>query len=455
MHTAEHFIKEEQNWPINVKRKEQEEKRKAEEKEREQEAQKEHEWRRDRGENATHHDAYATAGGDAKISESGDGQNGEESQKHLTKYSPQELAFLRSLRHEQDYMSTLENNDGNGRSPCPPDGYDRTIDEADQFTPDNWIPRSKELIRNTGKHPLNAEHDLSKLFEAGLITPNRYHYVRNHGAVPHLRWETHSLEINAGQLVLSMDDLKDKFRSINIPILIACDGNRRKELNMIRRSKGFNFGPAAVSCAYWKGALLRDVLLAAGVSNPTPISGGPRRWVNFEGADEPSQGKYATCIPLEYAMDPTNDVLLAYEMNDSPLPPDHGYPLRLMIPGFVGGRCIKWLAKIWVSDKENDSYYHIYDNRVLPSFITDMDSEFATTMFNHPSTICNEQNLNSVITKPAHGERINLSEIRKGETYSVEGYAYGGGGHEVQRVEVSLDGGQNWLYCIRQVRMAH
>jgi DMSO/TMAO reductase YedYZ molybdopterin-dependent catalytic subunit len=65
-------------------------------------------------------------------------------------------------------------------------------------------------------------------------------------------------------------------------------------------------------------------------------------------------------------MDPTNDVLLAMEMNDLPLPPDHGYPVRLMIPGYVGGRYVKWLRRIWISDHENQSYYHIWDNRVLP-----------------------------------------------------------------------------------------
>jgi nitrate reductase (NAD(P)H) len=66
---------------------------------------------------------------------------------------------------------------------------------------------------------------------------------------------------------------------------------------------------------------------------------GLRYWVNFEGADEPSEGKYATCLPFDYVMDRTNDVILAYEMNDV-LPPDHGYPVRLMIPGYVGGRCV-------------------------------------------------------------------------------------------------------------------
>ena len=267
--------------------------------------------------------------------------------------------------------------------------------------------------------------------------------------MPRLLWETHTLEIEGGKLTLSMDDLKNKFDSINIPVALACDGNRRKELNMIKRSKGFNWGAGAVSCAYWKGPLLRDVLIAAGIpEHDMPES--HRYWVNFEGADEPSEGKYATCIPFAYAMDPTNDVILAYEMNDVPLPPDHGYPVRLVIPGYVGGRCVKWLKKIWISDKENDSHYHIWDNRVLPSFITEKDGEFAEVGFHHPDTACNEQNLNSVIVKPAQGEKIALSQAKKGRTYRVEGYAYDGGGHQVQRVEISLDGGETWLYCIRK-----
>jgi nitrate reductase (NAD(P)H) len=219
-----------------------------------------------------------------------------------------------------------------------------------------------------------------------LITPNEFHYVRNHGAVPHLLWELHKLEItglNPNQkLELMMDELVADFETINIPVALACDGNRRKELNMIKRSKGFNWGSRAVSYAYWKGPLLRDVLLAAGI--PEKLDEGQRYWVNFEGCDEPSEGKYATCIPFQYAMDPTNDVILAYEMNDVPLPPDHGHPLRVIIPGYVGGRNVKWLKKIWISDKENDSHYHIWDNRVLPAFITEKDGKFANAGFMHP-----------------------------------------------------------------------
>lgn len=92
-----------------------------------------------------------------------------------------------------------------------------------------------------------------------------------------------------------------------------------------------------------------------------------------------------------------------------------------MIPGYVGGRCVKWLKKIWISEKENDSHYHIWDNRVLPSFVTEKDGEFAEAMFRHPDTACNEQNLNSVIVRPAQGEKIKLTEAKKGNTYRVQG----------------------------------
>lgn len=78
-------------------------------------------------------------------------------------------------------------------------------------------------------------------------------------------------------------------------------------------------------------------------------------------------GVYSTSIFFQYAMDPTNDVMLAYEMNGHPLSPDHGYPIRSVIPGnslhfslttgFVGGRCVKWVSKIWVSKSPSTNHY--------------------------------------------------------------------------------------------------
>lgn len=445
---TEDWVRNGEPWPINIEKKKKEEAKKKDEGDNQDDDQNEEMWRRDNGEGSKHHDAYAEDKHDSGNSSDESERRKSEYDQLRERYTPQEIALLRSIQHEKDCIENLKQNDGKGRSPQTNNRTTLSIDESDQFTPDNWLPRCPDLIRLTGKHPLNAEAHLSHLYDAGLITPNELHYVRNHGAVPRLLWEFHQLDVQDGKLILSMDDLKNKFVPINIPITLACDGNRRKELNMIKRTKGFSFGAGAVSCAYWKGPLVRDILLATGVEHQMPEA--KRYWVNFEGADELSEGKYATCIPFDYAMDPTNDVMLAYEMNDIPLPADHGYPVRLMIPGYVGGRCVKWLKRIWISEKENDSHYHIWDNRVLPSFVTEKDGEFAQTLFRHPDTKCNEQNLNSVIVKPAQGERIPLTEVRKCRTYRIEGYAYDGGGHQVQLVEVSLDEGETWLYCVRE-----
>ncbi|KAL2818642.1 hypothetical protein BJX63DRAFT_419178 [Aspergillus granulosus] len=435
LHTREGFIKTGQAWLVNQRKKE------KEEKERKQEGDNDG----DGGEKQQDQNQYQSQDQEPQL------QAKEEEEEEKTEPSATEKALLHLLRSEEAHMRSLKPSDGKARSPVKGDFVPSEIDEIDQTTPDNWIPRTDHLIRITGKHPLNAEADLTELFEAGFVTPNWLHYVRSHGAVPHLLWENHKLEVSAGKNVtFFMDDLKDQFESINIPVFAACDGNRRKELNMLKRSKGFNWGPGAVGCAYWKGVRLREVLKRAGAKELMKEYDGLRLWVNFQGADYLSEGKYETSIPLEYVMNKRNDVLLAYEMNDTPLPPDHGYPLRLVVPGYVGGRWVKWLEKVWVTDRENDSYYHIWDNRVVPEFVTDKDSELAKTMYRNPSTACMEQQLNSVIVRPAQGEKIDIQDVQNGKQYQLQGFAYNGGGNEVQKVEVSLNGGSSWLYCARR-----
>ncbi|OKL61217.1 hypothetical protein UA08_03380 [Talaromyces atroroseus] len=417
LHTTESFIKYEQPWEINKKKKNGKEQKQE---------------RGDSSGDQDHKDETSN-GKEKKEAQEEDSSEGPESGSNLRK-SHEEHALIQFLESEQKLRSSMRKNDGKGLSPLHDEILPEQIDEADQLSRDSWVPRSDKLIRLTGSHPLNAEADLTTLFDAGLITPSPIHYVRNHGAVPHILWENHTLEVTVNeQLTLTMDDLRDEFESINIPIFIACDGSRRKELNMIKRTRAFNFTAAAAGCSYWRGVLLRDVLIKAGATEVLEKSPNKFFWVNYLGADELSQGKYETCIPLEYAMDATNDVLLAYQMNDHPIPPDHGYPLRLIVPGWVGAR-----------------HYHIYDNRQLPSFVTDTESDLAQIMFRHPSTICNEQMLNSVVVRPAQGERIDLVDVKLGKKYRVQGYAYNGGGDEVDRVEISLDNGDNWLYCVRK-----
>ncbi|KAF8855020.1 molybdopterin binding oxidoreductase [Acephala macrosclerotiorum] len=164
-----------------------------------------------------------------------------EYQKLREKCSPREIALRRSLQHGKDYIYNLKQNDS----------------------------EPLNLVRLTRKHTLNGEPKLQPLFEAGRITPNEFLYVQNCGAVPYLLWEVHKFEVQGlkpdQKLELTMDQFGKRFNTVNITVTLACDGKRRKERDMIKRSKGFNWGSGAVSCAYWKGPLPRDLLSAAGL----------------------------------------------------------------------------------------------------------------------------------------------------------------------------------------------
>lgn len=230
LHTTEGFIKEGQPWVVNLKKRDKEEERRREE-----EGQKQ-----DGVDGVNGKQSKA----DGQDSQKDGTENGEEKDK--PKRSVEEEALLQCLRYEQEYRASMTTNHGRGYSHLQNEDLPRQIDKADQFSPDSWIPRSDKLTRLTGKHPLNAEVNLTNLFDGGLITPSPIHYVRNHGTVPHLLWEDHKLEVIAGKrLLLGMDELKDQFDRINIPVFLACDGSRRKELNMVKKTRAFNYTAAA------------------------------------------------------------------------------------------------------------------------------------------------------------------------------------------------------------------
>ncbi|ONM03646.1 Nitrate reductase [NADH] 2 [Zea mays] len=323
-------------------------------------------------------------------------------------------------------------------------------DPRDEGTADAWVERNPCLVRLTGKHPLNCEPPLARLMQHGFITPAPLHYVRNHGAVPRGDWATWAVEVTG--LVrrparLTMDELARDFPAVEIPVTLACAGNRRKEQNMVRQTAGFGWGAAGVSTSVWRGARLRDVLRRCGVA---PRHGGALN-VCFEGAEDlPGGGgggsKYGTSVPREWALDPSRDIMLAYMQNGEPLLPDHGFPVRVIIPGCIGGRMVKWLKRIVVTPAESDNYYHYKDNRVLPSHV-DAELANAEAWWYKPEYIINELNINSVITTPGHDEILPINGITTQRGYTMKGYAYSGGGKKVTRVEVTLDGGETWLVC--------
>ncbi|KAL3638775.1 Nitrate reductase [NADH] 1 [Castilleja foliolosa] len=318
----------------------------------------------------------------------------------------------------------------------------------DELTPDNWVERNPSMIRLTGKHPFNAEAPLTRLMHHGFITPVPLHYVRNHGPVPKTSYENWTVEITGlvkNPVHLTMHQLETEFQPKEFPVTLVCAGNRRKEQNMVKQTIGFNWGPAGISTSTWRGVLLRAVLKRCGVMRSK------RGALNvcFEGAEDlPGGGgcKYATSLKMEVAMDKSRDIILAYMQNGERLSPDHGFPVRMIIPGFIGGRMVKWLKRIIVTTKESDNYYHFNDNRVLPSHV---DAELANSeaWWYKPEYIINELNINSVITTPCHGEILLINSSTTQRPYTLRGYSYSGGGKKVTRVEVTMDGGETWQIC--------
>ncbi|KAG2579300.1 hypothetical protein PVAP13_6NG244624 [Panicum virgatum] len=319
-------------------------------------------------------------------------------------------------------------------------------DRRDEGTADAWVKRNPSLIRLTGKHPLNCEPPLARLLRHGFITPAPLHYVRNHGAVPRADWAAWTVEV-AGLVRrpawLTMEQLARDFPAAELPVTLVCSSNRRGEQNAARQTLGFNWGPAAVSTSVWRGARLRDVLRRCGIA---PRGGGALN-VCFEGADcLPGGGgtTYGTSIRREWAMDPAMDVMLAYMQNGEPLLPDHGFPVRVIVPGCTAGRMVKWLRRIVVTTAESDNYYHYRDNRFLPSHV-DAELADAEGWWYKPEHVINEMNINSVITTPGHDEILPVDGVTTQRGYTMKGYAYSGGGKKVTRVEVTLDAG--WLVC--------
>ncbi|GMF28740.1 unnamed protein product [Phytophthora lilii] len=271
------------------------------------------------------------------------------------------------------------------------------------------------------------------------------HYVRNHGPVPRLEWDTHRFSVDGlvkEPRTFSMDELVTTFEkeTVTFPVLLVCAGNRRKEQNMIKKTIGFSWGAAGCSTAEWTGVPLHVLLKACGVDSEEA------QWVWFEGIEDLPHDKYGTCIRASTALDPSCDVLVAWKANRELLAPDHGFPVRLIIPGHIGGRMVKWLARIHVSDRESTNHHHIMDNRVLPSHLT-AEAATAEGWWEKSPYAIMELNINAAIIEPNHDDLLALSEndtVNDIETFTVKGYAYSGGGRRVIRVEVTLDDGATW-----------
>jgi sulfite oxidase len=278
--------------------------------------------------------------------------------------------------------------------------------------------------------PFNGEPQVEALRQHA-ITPREIFFVRNHGNVPEIDPASYRLRV-AGRvgrgLNLSLDQLRNEFPPVTLTATVQCAGNRRRDLIAVAPIPGeVPWDAGAISTARWRGAPLRDVLSAAGVEDGS----GHVAFLSFDQVERDGQRfGFGGSIPLAKAL--SAEVLLAYEMNGAPLPPVHGFPLRVLVPGYIGARSVKWLAEITVQDQLSDNYFHARAYRLFPPHVGPTTVDWSEGM------PLGEVPVNAVICTPAHGATVPAGAVK------VEGYALAGGGRSVERVDVSADGGETW-----------
>ena len=277
------------------------------------------------------------------------------------------------------------------------------------------------------QEPFNAETGPAALAE-GPLTATEAFYVRGHGDVPDIDPATWRLRVHGlveRELELSLATLREAFRERTVTATLQCAGNRRAGLMAIHEIPGeAPWGPGATGTATWSGVALADVLALAGPQRAAAHAG-------FCGADfcseaEPAQ-RFGGSIPLAKAFRP--EVLLAWAMNGEPLPPVHGAPLRVVVPGYIGARSVKWLERVEVRDRPWDGYFQHVAYRLLPE-----DGRPGPGAGMPLGLVA----LNADVLSPADGATVPAGPLE------VRGYAFAGGERHVARVDVSLDGGARW-----------
>jgi sulfite oxidase len=293
------------------------------------------------------------------------------------------------------------------------------------------LPDGKLLIVRTPQ-PFNGEPALHRLAES-WITPLESFFVRSHGTVPSLDSDAHRLSIEGlveRPHTLSLAELHDRFPQADQTATLTCAGNRRDEFRAPKIS-GVPWNAGAIGNARWGGTPLRSVLEWCGLKPEA-------RHVWFEGADQiTDHGKtfaFGGSIPIERALagnDFTGLALLATHMNDRHLSPSHGAPLRMVVPGFIGARSVKWLTRLVVSDRPSPNHYQADAYKLLA---TDSPEALAAAPPLH------EYVLNSVIAVPEAGLRARDGQV------TVRGFALAGGspGTVLRRVEISSNDGETW-----------
>ena len=257
------------------------------------------------------------------------------------------------------------------------------------------------------------------------VTPVGMHYLLIHYDVPRVDASSWRLEVDghvAHPLSLSLDDLRAR-ETVSADITFECAGNGRALLDPRPISQPWVL--EAVGTGTWTGVPLAALLADAGIGDGAVE-------VLFTGLDRGVEGEveqaYQRSLPLADAL--ADDVLLAFGMNGGPLPPQHGFPLRLVVPGWYGMTNVKWLSRITLLDESFTGYQNARGYR----FRRDPDEE---------GTAVTRMAVRSLMVPPGIPDFGTRRRFAEATAQVIEGRAWSGAG-AIESVEVSDDGGATW-----------
>jgi sulfite oxidase len=302
-------------------------------------------------------------------------------------------------------------------------------------------PRAPQLLNFPGKDPrlvVLGERPLVAETPESLLdddtTPTDKFFIRNNGQIPETTSNPAAWKITVdgevqNKLELTLGDLKKRFKPVTQRMVLECGANGRSFFSPPAR--GIQWTNGGIGCARWTGVRLADVLKAAGLKPSAQFTGHYGADPSLSG--EPNQPSMSRGVPIKKALDPNN--LIVWAMNGEDLPLIHGYPVRLIVPGWPGSISAKWFTRIWVRDKVHDgpgmggTSYRVAIKPMVPGGKPD-DKNFRDL---------ESMPLRSIVTNPANGTTLpaGTREIK------VRGAAWVGD-REVRAVHVSIDYGATW-----------
>ncbi len=290
-------------------------------------------------------------------------------------------------------------------------------------------PETSDLIFRSNA-PRNAEPKLGKLVDS-WITPTPQFYIRSHGANPEIvpdRFRVSVAGLVEKPLELSVQQLIERFPAAACTCTVSCAGLRRYEFSKVKAVGGVQWEEGPIGNAVWTGVRLSDVLASVEVKSTA-------RHVWFDGADEVRDGEHSFpfggSVPLSKMMEDDAampGVLLATHMNGQPLTADHGFPLRAIVPGYIGARSVKWLRQIVVSEAPSPNHF-VADAYKMVRTGTRQEWDEAAPIYRYP--------VNAAL----------CSSVTQEGKCVLNGYALPAGekGCSISRVEISTDSGNTWI----------